>query len=444
MTWCRDVAPIVQRRCQGCHRPGEVAPFTLGNYKDARDRSEMIREVVEAGRMPPWGANPAYGKFKNDPSLSPREKELLLSWIDADCPEGNAADLPRPAVFPEGPLIGKPDLVVSMPCEFRVPAQGVVEYQYFVVDPGFREDRWVVAAEILPGNRKVVHHCTVFLQPPGAEDVSESGSLGSFCLATMGQGTPPMILAEGMAKRIPATWKIVFVMHYSPIGVEQTDRTSVALRFADPATVRKEVATKLMWEPNLQIPPGDPDFHVQQTWLMQDDVLLVSLFPHMHLRGKSFRYEAIYPNGLTEILLDVPHFNFGWQPSYALEQPKRLPAGTSLRCTAVYDNSKSNPANPDPERWVPAGPQSWDEMFNGYFDVTLASQSATQVPSWVKRAKTVPMTLGLLLLVGFFVRSRLRANPAAEVSEETAVPGPDELPPAEASPTPDRPTPSAE
>jgi hypothetical protein len=404
----------------------------------------MIREVIEAGRMPPWGANPSYGHFSNDPSLSPREKELLLAWIDAGCPEGNTADLPPPVAFPEGPSIGKPDLVVSMPCEFHVPAQGVVEYQMFSVDPGFREDRWVTAAEVLRGNRKVVHHCNVFLQPPGAEGVWEEGSLGSYCLAAMAQGTPPMILPAGMAKRIPAGWKIVFVMHYTPIGTEQTDRTSIALRFAEPAAVKKEVATKLMWEPNLQIPAGDPDHRVEQTWRMQNDVFLLAFFPHMHLRGKSFRYEAIYPNGQTEILLDVPHFDFGWQPRYALAEPKRLAAGTLLRCSAVYDNSKDNPANPDPTRQVPTGTQTWDEMFNGYFDMTLASQPTTRQPAWVRRAKTVPTTVGLLVLAGLFVRFRLRGNRAEAVTADTNVPGPDQPPSSEANGLDDESTPATD
>jgi hypothetical protein len=444
VTWCRDVAPIVQGHCQTCHRAGEVGPFTLASYKDARDRAEMIREVVAEGRMPPWGADPAYGHFSNDPSLSPQEKKLLLAWVDAGCPEGDRADLPPPAVFPEGPSIGKPDLVVSMPCEFRVPARGVVEYQNFDVDPGFREDRWVVAAEILRGNRKVVHHCNVFLQPPGTEGVWEQGSLGSYCLAAMAQGTPPMTLPEGMAKRIPAKWKIVFVMHYTPIGIEQTDRTSIALRFADPARVKREVATKLMWEPNLHIPPGDPDYPVKQTWRMQQDVLLLALFPHMHLRGKSFRYEAVYPDGRTEILLDVPRFDFGWQPRYALAEPKRLPAGTLLRSCAVFDNSKANPANPDPSRWVPTGMQTWDEMFNGYFDVAVAEQDLTKPVPWLRRARGLPVALTLLLAVGCFAWIWSRPNGDPKLTEAPAAPAPGESPPAEASPAPGRPIPAVE
>jgi hypothetical protein len=265
----------------------------------------------------------------------------------------------------------------------------VIEYQLFEVDPGFTEDKWVQAAEIRPGNRSVVHHCNVFLRPPGAEGPAEQGALGSFCLAAMAAGTPPTILAPGMAKRIPAGWRIVFVMHYAPVGSVQTDQTSIALRFADPTTVRKEVATKVMLDLDLCIPPHEANHQVTQTWLVNEDVLLLSMFPHMHLRGKSFRYEAVYGNGETEILLDVPRYDFNWQHIYVLAEPKRLPAGTLLRCTAVYDNSAGNLANPDPSATVRTGPQSWDEMFNGYFDVVLADQDLTAPVPWHQGAWTV-------------------------------------------------------
>jgi hypothetical protein len=185
-----------------------------------------------------------------------------------------------------------------------------------------------------------------------------------------------------MAKRIPAGWRLLFVLHYTPIGSVQTDQTSIGLKFADPRTVRKEVATKLMYDLNLSIPPREANHLVAQTWQMNEDVLLLSLFPHMHLRGKSFRYEALYANGDVEVLLDVPRYDFNWQHSYTLDEPKRLPAGTRLRCTAVYDNSAGNLANPDPSATVHTGTQSWEEMFNGYFDVVLADQDLTAPVPW--------------------------------------------------------------
>jgi peroxiredoxin len=379
-TYCKDVAPILQKRCVVCHRPGQVAPFALTSYREASGWAAAIREVIEEGRMPPWSASPRHGTFANDPSLTRSEKETLFGWIDAGCPEGNSSDLPRPRAFPPTWSIPEPDLVLSMPQPYTVPAEGTIEYVYIRVDPELREDRWIKAAEILPGNRAVVHHCNVFLQPPGLddpEDLKEQGKLGSFCLTMTAPGTPPMILPDGMAKRIPAGWRIVFVLHYQAIGSVQTDQTRLGLTFADPRTVKQEVATKLMYDLDLRIPPGASDHHVSQTWAVRRDVLLLSLFPHMHLRGKSFRYDLIHPDGTEEILLDVPRYDFNWQHRYVLASPRRIVAGSQMRCTAVYDNSADNPANPDPTAEVRAGTQSWDEMFNGYWDVALADEDLT-------------------------------------------------------------------
>jgi peroxiredoxin len=425
VTYCRDVAPILQRRCQVCHRPGEVGPLSLTSYKEARGWASMIREVVAEGRMPPWHADPRHGRFANDPSLTAEEKDRLFRWIDGGCPEGDRADLPRAPRFPEGWRIGKPDQVVSMPEPFTVPAEGVVEYQYIEVDPGFREDRWVQAAEVRPGNRAVVHHCTVFLRPPGQHDLAEQGALGSFCLAATAPGTPPMMLPEGMAKRVPAGWRLVFVLHYTTVGSVQIDRTALGLKFADPAKVRQEVATKLIADFDMSIPPHAADFPVAHTWQINRDVLLLSLFPHAHLRARSFRYEAIFPNGRTEVLLDVPRYDFSWQNNYVLAEPRRLPAGTQVRFTTVYDNSAANPNNPDPSATVHIGSQTTDEMFNGYFDVALADQDLTQGPSWAESLDSarrrlfrpgfavVVVLTGGLFLVRKQVGQRLQANGGA-------------------------------
>jgi peroxiredoxin len=378
-TYHRDIAPILERRCVGCHRPQEVGPFAMTSYLATAGWSDAIAEAVEQGRMPPWHADPRFGKFANDPRLTDTEKRLILAWARDGAPEGDPADFSPPArALHEGWRIPGPDLVVAMPRSFTVPAQGVLDYQYFEVDPGFREDRWIRAAEIQPGNRRVVHHCNVFLKAPGSlNNVDSSGDLGSYCLAATTPGAPPMTLPDGMAKRIPAGWRIVFVVHYSPIGTVQTDRTRIGLVFAEPASVRKEVATNLLLDPALCIPPHAADHRVERSRRFDADVLLLSMFPHMHLRGKSFRYEALYPDGRAEILLDVPHYDFNWQNRYELAQPKRLPAGTVLRCVAHYDNSDANPANPDPGATVRTGRQSWHEMFNGYYDIALADQDLT-------------------------------------------------------------------
>jgi peroxiredoxin len=425
VTYSKDVAPILQRHCQVCHRPGQIGPFALTNYKEAAGWAAMIDEVVGQGRMPPWHADPKHGKFANDPRLSDREKELIAAWARDGAPEGDPADLPARPTFSEEWAIGTPDLVISLPEPFKVPADGVVDYQFIEVDPGFKTDVWVKAAEIRPSNRAVVHHCNVFLRPPGSTgDFGAPGTLGSVCFAEIAPGTPAMILPDGMAKRIPAGWKLVFVMHYTPIGKVQQDQTSIGLILADAKAVKKEVATHLLLDANLSIPPGVAEHRVEHTERFTDDVLLLAFWPHMHVRGKSFRYEAEYPDGSTEILLNVPRWDFAWQNRYVLAEPKRLPAGTVMHCIAVYDNSENNPANPDPNVSVHTGPQSWDEMFNGYFEVVLADEDLTKPAGFRDQALAVlrfmihPIVVGLSL--GAFIVIRFLRWRARKTARSTA------------------------
>jgi hypothetical protein len=312
--------------------------------------------------------------------------------------------------------------VVAIPKAFQVPAGGTVDYQHFEVDPGFREERWIAAAEIQPGNRAVVHHCTVFLKPPGSSDLEYTpGAVGSFCLAATAPGTDPMVLPPGMAKRIPAGWRLEFVIHYVSTGTAQTDQTQLGLTFAPARSVRHEVVTRLLYDPDLCIPPHAADHRVEQSWQTPADMLLLAMFPHMHLRGKSFRYEASYPDGTRETLLFVPRYDFNWQHRYVLAKPKRIPAGTMLRCIAHYDNSAANPANPDPSATVHTGKQSTDEMFNGYFDLALVDQGpgrsastslmalARSLPSrvsWLCASLVILVACGLALHLGRLGRSR--------------------------------------
>jgi hypothetical protein len=323
--------------------------------------------------MPPWHANPEYGKFANDPRLSDDQKRLIDAWVAGGAPEGNPADLPPPADFTDDWGIGTPDLVVSMAEPFTVPAEGVVAYQYFEIDPDFHEDKWVRAAEIRPGNRAVVHHCNVLLKPPGSADIATVGMLESQCLAVAAPGTPPLRLPDAMAMRVPAGWHFLFQVHYTPAGSVQTDRTSLGLLLADPRQVKREVAMRILTAPDLCIPPYAADHRVERSHRFAEDVLLLALFPHKHLRGKAFRYEALYPDGRVETLLEVPRYDFNWQHRYELAEPKRLPAGTTLRCTAWYDNSAANPANPDPAATVREGEQVWDEMFRAHFEIAPAA-----------------------------------------------------------------------
>jgi peroxiredoxin/mono/diheme cytochrome c family protein len=376
VTYSRDVAPILAAHCRVCHRPGEVGPFALLSYADAAGHAETIAAAVADGTMPPWHASPAHGRFRNERRLSEEQKGVVAAWVRAGCPEGG----PLPPAEPPpagGWRIGPPDAVFRIPREFAVPAEGVVEYQHFVVETGFTTDAWASAIEVRPGNRRVVHHCSVFLHPPSAGGTDEyyaTGALGSVALGGFAAGGAPLHLRPGRAKRIPAGWRLHFVLHYAPVGTPQSDRTEIGLRLLDPRAVRKEVATKVVVVDDLAIPPGAADYRAARTWTAPHDVLLLSMAPHMHLRGKSFRYTAAYPDGTSEVLLDVPRYDFNWQHGYELTEPKRLPAGTVLRCDAVYDNSAANPFNPDPAATVVTGEQTSDEMFNGYFDVALADQ----------------------------------------------------------------------
>jgi peroxiredoxin len=381
VTYSQQISRILNKRCVECHRPGEIGPFSLRNYEEVVGWAEMIDEVVQEERMPPWHANPEHGKFANDIRLSDEDKQLIRDWVAAGAPQGDPADLPVPPEFVAGWRIGEPDLVVYMSDKsFKVPARGEVRYQYFLVDPGFKEDKWIQAAECRPGNRAVVHHIIVAVKPPGKRGAASRSELDSDWLTATAPGAQPLMLKEGLAKFIPAGSQLIFQMHYTPNGTAQEDRSCVGFKFADPKTVRREVATQKAANDRFVIPPGDDNHRVEAEHRFDKDSLLLALFPHMHLRGKSFRYEAIYPDGKREVLLDVPHYDFNWQNGYALAEPKLLPAGTRMHCTAYFDNSEDNLANPDPTATVRWGDQTWEEMMIGYFDIALADQDLTKQP----------------------------------------------------------------
>jgi peroxiredoxin len=381
ITYSKQISRIFQKRCVECHRPGEIAPFALESYEDAVGWAAMIREVVQEQRMPPWHANPKYGHFINDARLTDTEKQQIYAWVDAGAPEGDKADLPAPRQFTSGWQIGEPDQVVYISDKpFKVPATGEVRYQYFLVDPGFTKDTWVQAAECRPGNRAVVHHIIVGVQPPGAlgKNAREFEGVHSEWLTATAPGGRPLILGTGLAKLIPAGSKLVFQMHYTPNGTATEDRSCVGLKFVEEKEVHKVVGTDKASNNKFQIPPGDNNYKVEATHTFKRDMLMLAMFPHMHLRGKAFRYTAIYPDGKQEVLLDVPHYDFNWQNAYAFAEPKRIPAGSKLFCEAWFDNSRENLANPDPTTEVRWGDQTWEEMMIGYFDATPADQDLRQ------------------------------------------------------------------
>jgi peroxiredoxin/mono/diheme cytochrome c family protein len=367
VTFAADVAPILQNKCQQCHRPGQVAPFALLDYEQTRGHADTIREVVADRRMPPWHADPRFGHFSNDRSLSARERAILLAWIDQGTPAGDAKQAPAAKTFAEGWGIGKPDYVFKMRQPYTVAANGVLAYQYFRVPTGFKEDTWIQAAEARPGDRSVVHHILVSIDDHKGSR-SDDGAEGFF--VAYAPGDVPVIYPEGTAKLVPAGSDLIFQVHYTPIGTEKVDCSSVGLIVAK-APVKHKAMTVGIAQRQFAIPPGDANYGVDSTFTLPRGAELLSFFPHMHLRGKSFQYTAVYPNGTTEVLLSVPAYDFGWQSAYRLTEPKRLPRGTRIDCVAHFDNSTKNSANPDPTKTVRWGEQTFEEMMIGYFDCVL-------------------------------------------------------------------------
>lgn len=372
VTYAADVAPVLLDKCQACHRPGQVAPFPLLTYDQACRWKLGIKEAVLDRRMPPWHADPRHGRFANDRGLSPRDRAVLAAWVDQGTPLGDPSAIPGPRAFPEGWTIGEPDAVFTMAEPFEVPAEGVLSYQKFRVATHFDRDVWVRALEARPGDRRVVHHVCVYLdgRTPNEEGRAERPEL--VCYAP---GDMPSLFPDGTAKKIPAGSTLVIEVHYTPIGTTRRDRSSVGLIFAR-EPVRRRAFTKGIAGKPLLIPPGARHHEARSSFTFPFDARLLSLSPHMHLRGQDFRYTATYPDGRSETLLSVPAYDFAWQSVYRLAEPKPMPRGTRIDCLAHFDNSADNPNNPDPSAAVAWGDQTWDEMMIGYIDYDVEEPGA--------------------------------------------------------------------
>lgn len=395
VTYSNQIARILQNNCEQCHRDGDIAPFALTEYDEVAGWAEMIEEVVKDERMPPWHADPAHGDFVNDRRMSKEDKQTIYDWVAAGAPEGDPNDLPEPREYlADWMLPTEPDAVIfAHEKPHSVPAEGVIKYQYTSAETNFKEDKWITAAEIIPGSRAVVHHVIAFVRRPGQRGGDFGGARGGF-LAAYVPGLVAQPFPKGMAKFIPAGSDIVFQIHYTPIGSPQKDRTKIGLVFADPSEVTHLVTTGAAVQPYLRIPPRDDNYRIEaKSPAHRKDVLLLGMMPHMHLRGKAFSYEAHYPDGVNEMLLDVPNYDFNWQTSYRLRKPKTMPAGTRIQAVAHYDNSEKNLANPDPGDTVRWGEQTWDEMMIGYFDIAIPIEDAGRLiksdlePKHITRAK---------------------------------------------------------
>jgi peroxiredoxin len=378
VTYSNQVARVLQRRCVECHREGEIAPFPLTSYDEVSGWADTILEVIDQGRMPPWFADPRHGTFSNDCRMTQEEKDLIHAWVENNLPEGDPAQLPEEADYVQGWRIPKPEKVYYIDEKpFEVAAEGEIEYQNFTIDPGFTEDVWIQAAEARPDNPAVVHHIVLFIVPPGADTdrMSDGGGFGTIA-AVYAPGMPPWEYPEGAAMKVSAGSKFVIQMHYTSSGAVQKDRSYVGLVFADPKKVTHRVRPGMVLDFRFEIPAGADHHEVASTYRFKRDTLLLNLFPHMHLRGKSFRYDVVYPDGTEEVLLDVPNYDFNWQLRYDFTEPKLMPKGTRMTCTGVFDNSEDNLANPDPTRDVRFGLQTWQEMMVGYYTSVPAEPQA--------------------------------------------------------------------
>lgn len=362
VTYAKHVAGILHQRCADCHRPGTVAPFSLLSYEDADTWSDMILETVLDRRMPPWDVDPRHGDFKNELRMTTEEIDTLVAWIENGKPAGDDADLPEPPVYESEWMMGKPDIIYDMPKEYTVQASGTVEYQYFVTKTDFKEDVWVKASEARPGNWDVVHHIIGFVREEGSEEVGKLPLVAGYA-----PGEEPTVYPDGTGFRIPAGAEILWQVHYTPTGKVEKDRSQIGLIFCKEKPAR-DVLTIGVMNARFEIPAGAKQHRVESSQTFTKPVELLSLMPHMHLRGSKFRYTARYPDGTSEILLNVPNYDFNWQHRYLFREPFALPAGTTLECVAHYDNSAENPGNPDPKSPVYWGDQTWEEMMIGWYE----------------------------------------------------------------------------
>ncbi|MBI1765158.1 MAG: c-type cytochrome [Acidobacteria bacterium] len=438
VTFTKEIAPILYQHCAQCHRPDEAAPFSVLRYQDVRPWAKSIREKVVAREMPPWHADAPHGQFSNDARLTQAEIDAIAAWVDSGAPEGNPKNLPPAPKAASTWAIGEPDAVLQMPQAYTLAAQGTDDYIYFRVPTHFTEDKWIQAAEFLPGNRPVVHHALVFVESPslyrraldqaktqggdlrnpvsvfqtsrGSSEYldgtvyrtkpdtpvindlcastrnSDSGG-GPFLLMGYAPGKNADVYPTGTAKRIPAGANLIFQMHYAKTtGQSETDRTSVALRFAR-QPVEKLVESLMIENYQFAIPPGAAQHTATACYTLPREVELMDFTPHMHVRGKAMKYEVIYPDGKRATLLNVPRYDFNWQTLYMLSQPLRVPQGARLMVTATFDNSAQNKRNPDPTKTVRFGEPTYDEMLIGFVGVARPKPPERPV------AKLAPETL---------------------------------------------------
>jgi hypothetical protein len=391
VTFHKDVEPVLQKHCQGCHRPGEIGPMSFLTYESARPWAKAMKQSVAAGKMPPWHAAPGTPhKFANDRRLKPEEVEVLRAWADTGAVKGDAKDAPRPARFTEGWSIGKPELTMRPAKAFAIPAGGTVEYTYYIFPEKFEKDTWVTELELRPQARGQVHHIIAYVRPPGSSWLKGYPKGEYFVPTSMEDREQPaqgervsqwrefligyapgyggLKTRPGAAKLIAAGSEMVFELHYTTNGKAAEDASTLGLVLAK-ETPQRRALTDGAVNSRFEIPAGASDYRAEAAVVIQEPATLMLMNPHMHLRGKAFEFRAVYPDGRKEVLLSVPKYDFNWQTDYLLADPIALPKGTRIECTAWWDNSANNPFNPDPGKPVRWGDQSWEEMMVGFFEL---------------------------------------------------------------------------
>lgn len=384
-TFASDVAPILYKNCVGCHRPGEIAPMSLLTYADARPWAKAIRDEVSERNMPPWHADAPKGTFHNERGLTDDERDTLVRWANGGAPQGDPKELPPAPKFADGWSIGKPDVVLEMQEDYKIPANGTIQYEYFYIPTNFTEPKWVKAIEVRPGNREVVHHVLVYyrakpdmqrspvLRPnpelsrfpteriPGQRPARRDLQLPQRILATYAPGTNPQVAPPGTAFRLEAGGIIELQMHYTTTGEPASDRTKIGFLFSNEPSPT-EVRPSQFLNATFVLPAGAPDVAVNADVEFLQDATVWGIFPHTHLRGKRWEYKLILPDGTTKPILSVPRYDFNWQTYYIFKEPLQIPKGSKMVSTAWYDNSAANRSNPDPKSDVKWGDQTWDEM----------------------------------------------------------------------------------
>lgn len=355
VTYVDQIAPLLKRRCVTCHAEGGLGPFAMSNYRKVKGWSEMIAEVVMTRQMPPWHADPHFGRFANDGGMTPEEAHALVNWVNADCPRGDGAD-PLDGYRPELREwhLGDPAQVLTLP-EQQVEAEGVFNYRHVTLDNPFEDDVWLTASEISPGNTRVLHHVIVTAHHPEMQRVEKW--VTGYAPGTQGSRYP-----AGSAVKLPKGWKLKFQLHYTASGRQETDVTRLGLHFST-APLEQEYKTRIVMKSDFRIPPGAREHQEEKSFTVKNDAVVYAMNPHMHYRGKRMSFEARYPDGRTEMLLSVPNYNFNWQRTYLPEEPLKIPAGTTITVRNAWDNSALNPHNPDPGKEVAWGDQSFEEMF---------------------------------------------------------------------------------